>query len=69
MSLNRIENSPYGYLRSVVLSRSDTSNWLRSALGDLEERDLVDAMNDIDLLRWLLEKRFDELICETSASR
>ena len=59
-SLRNIDYAPYEYVRSVVLSRSDTSYWLRAALVDLEGRDLVDAINDVDVLRGLLEKRFDE---------
>ncbi len=60
-SRRNIDFAPYEYVRSVVLSRSDTSYWLRAALVDLEERDPVDAMNDLDVLKGLLERRFDEL--------
>ena len=56
-----IEYAPYDYVRSIVFSRSDTSHLLRVAFVDQEERDLVDAINDVDVLKRLLERRVDEL--------
>lgn len=43
-------------IKAVLLAR-DTSNWLKSALLNCLERDLVDAVNDADILFVLLEAR------------
>lgn len=42
------------------------SNWLKQAITQLWERDVVDALNDLDVLRDLLEEkhRIDRLLLE-----
>jgi len=47
------------------------SHWLQRAVTELWERDTVDALNDLDLLRELLEEkhRTDMLMLERWATR
>lgn len=40
-----------------ILSRFDTSNWLKEALSKALQRDAVDVANDAELLYDLLDER------------
>ncbi|HDQ4405498.1 TPA: hypothetical protein P8734_005696 [Pseudomonas aeruginosa] len=46
----------------TVLSSEDASHWLKEALQSALARDCVDAANDADLLRDLLDRRVTELL-------
>jgi len=61
LSADTIDYAPYEYVKEVLLSRGDTSYWLREALHSLDNRDPVDAINDVTLLKTLLQKRLDEV--------
>lgn len=56
-----------------IPSRNDptASHWLKRAITELWERDTVDALNDLDVLRELLEAkhRTDLLMLERWATR
>ena len=40
----------YEEMREKLLSDASSSNWIKKALLDLEMRDVVDGLNDLELL-------------------
>lgn len=59
--LKRLETQLY-----TISTDPAVSNWLKQAITQLWERDVVDALNDLDVLRDLLEEkhRIDRLLLE-----
>lgn len=53
-------------LLQAVTDDPTASHWLKQAITQLWERDVVDALNDLDVLRELLEEkhRIDRLLLE-----
>lgn len=60
-SLTALENR----LQEIIQDTS-TSHWLKQAVIELWDRDVVDALNDLDVLRELLEAKHqaDRLLLE-----
>ncbi len=52
--------------RQTISTDPAASHWLKQAVTQLWERDVVDALNDLDVLRELLEEkhRIDRLLLE-----
>lgn len=52
--------------RQTISADPAASYWLKQAITQLWERDVVDALNDLDVLRELLEEkhRIDRLLLE-----
>ena len=52
--------------RHTISTDPTASHWLKQAITQLWERDIVDALNDLDVLRELLEEkhRIDRLLLE-----
>jgi len=44
-------------LRDTITNDPSASHWLKRAVTELWERDVVDALNDLDVLRELLEAK------------
>jgi hypothetical protein len=44
-------------LRDTITNDPSASHWLKRAAAELWERDVVDALNDLDVLRELLEAK------------
>jgi len=44
-------------LRDTITNDPSASHWLKRAVTELWERDVVDALNDLDVLRDLLEAK------------
>ncbi len=44
-------------LRDTITNDPSASHWLKRAVTELWERDTVDALNDLDILRELLEAK------------
>ena len=44
-------------LRDTIMNDPTASHWLKQAVTELWERDVVDALNDLDVLRELLEAK------------
>ena len=44
-------------LRKAVMTDPSASNWLKRAVVDLWDRDVIDALNDLEALRAVLEAK------------
>ncbi|OQX11028.1 MAG: hypothetical protein BWK73_18765 [Thiothrix lacustris] len=44
-------------LRDTITTDPSASHWLKRAVAELWERDVIDALNDLDVLRDLLEAK------------
>ena len=44
-------------LRETIMNDPSASHWLKRAVAELWERDVVDALNDLDVLREVLEAK------------
>ena len=44
-----------------VLNDPSTSNWVREQWGNLSKRDVVDALNDLEILQLMLTKKLHGL--------
>lgn len=44
-------------LRKAVMTDPSASNWLKRAVVDLWDRDVIDALNDLEVLRAVLEAK------------
>ena len=44
-----------------ILSHPSSSHWIKAALIQLEQRDVCDALDDLDMLKIYFEKRFDKI--------
>ena len=44
-------------LRKAVMTDPSASNWLKRAVVDLWDRDVIDALNDLEALREVLEAK------------
>lgn len=44
-----------------ILSDPTASYWLKQRIEELQERDPVDALNDIEMLKRLTESRLEEM--------
>lgn len=45
-----------------VLSRADTSFWLKTAISECMQRDPLDALADVEMLHVVLEARVKDLL-------
>lgn len=61
MTLDPIIPNEYSILRGSHMADPTCSNWLRFAIGSLENRDPVDAANDAEALLRLAKIRCEEV--------
>lgn len=45
----------------LLLEAPDVSNWLKVQLEETKRRDICDCINDLELLRLILESRLNKL--------
>jgi len=50
-----------------IFSDPSTSYWLRQQIKDSEERDILDALKDAELLAAILQKRFDHMMSQNNS--
>jgi hypothetical protein len=55
-------NSPAREQALKLCANFTTSDWLKNAIQSLYQRDPVDALMDAEILRELMERRWDELM-------
>lgn len=53
--------SEYEKLKKAYQTAIDCSHWLFDAIDDLEKRDVVDALHDIEALTQIFEAKWKEL--------
>ena len=55
-ALEEKENTMIKITKEMILESDDASDWLKNALRTLLERDPVDALNDVEVLKIVAEK-------------
>lgn len=51
----------YTEIKQSVINDIGSSFWVKNALVDLEKRDIIDAMNDVNILSIALKKKWEEI--------